>query len=80
MTEEEINKGRKFLKTSSLMKGGRLQFSSDQLKKIPSPPLQKPYPETATLIDLIQPEDFKIGKRVSWRAQQIISHRNRCSR
>ncbi len=62
MSEEEINKGRNFLKTSSLMKGNRLQFSSDQLKKIPPPPLQKPYPKKATLIDLINPEDFNIGK------------------
>lgn len=44
------------------MKDNRLQFSSDQLKKLPPPPLQKPYPETATLIDLINPEDFNIGK------------------
>ncbi|MHA1257740.1 MAG: SagB/ThcOx family dehydrogenase [Promethearchaeota archaeon] len=62
MSEEEINKGRNFLKASLLMKGGGLQFSSDQLKKVPPPPLQKPYPETVTLIDLIKPEDFKIGK------------------
>lgn len=62
MSEEEINKGRNFLKTSLLIKEGRLQFESDQLKKLPAPPLQKPYPETATLIDLIKPEDFNIGK------------------
>jgi len=62
MSEEDIDKGRNFLKTTSLMKGDRLQFESDQLKKIPAPPLQKPYPENVNLIDLIKPEDFKIGE------------------
>ncbi len=60
MSEEEINNGRNFLKNTFWMRGGRIE--SDQLKKIPPPPLQKPYPENVTLIDLIKPEDFNIGK------------------
>ena len=44
------------------MKNGKLQFSSDQLKGLPAPPLQKPYPENAELIDLVKPEGFTIGK------------------
>lgn len=35
---------------------------SDEQKKIPPPPFERPYPEDATLIDLVSPEDFKIGK------------------
>ena len=62
MSKEEINKGRNSLKTSSLMKNGRLQFSSDQLKGLPPPPLQKPYPEDANLIDLMNADEFTVGK------------------
>ena len=35
---------------------------SDEQKKIPPPSFQREYPENAPLIDLIAPEDFKIGK------------------
>lgn len=35
---------------------------SDEQKKIPPPPFERPYPEDASLIDLVSPEDFKIGK------------------
>lgn len=34
---------------------------SDQRKGLPLPPMQKPYPEDAKLIDLVSPEDFKIS-------------------
>jgi hypothetical protein len=34
----------------------------DQAKGVPHPPLQQPYPEDATLIDLVAPEDLTIGK------------------
>jgi SagB-type dehydrogenase family enzyme len=60
MSEGEINNGRKFLKSTLWTKGGR--FISDQAKNLPPPPLQKPYPDDAPLIDLVKPEDFKIGK------------------
>ncbi|MHA1729568.1 MAG: SagB/ThcOx family dehydrogenase [Promethearchaeota archaeon] len=36
---------------------------SDQEKKIPIPLFQKEYPEEAELIDLISPENFKIGNK-----------------
>ncbi|MCJ7623420.1 MAG: SagB/ThcOx family dehydrogenase [Anaerolineaceae bacterium] len=50
---------------------------TDQKKKIPLPPIQKPYPEDADLIDLIPADELTIGKdtnlydainqRKSWR-------------
>lgn len=60
MSEDDIETGRNFLKNIFWMKGGRIE--SDQMKKIPPPPLQKPYPDDIPLIALINPEDFKIGK------------------
>ncbi len=60
MLEEEKIKGRNFLK--SLAWSSKVKFESDQLKKIPPPPLQKPYSKNAVLIDLIPPEQFTIGK------------------
>ncbi len=35
---------------------------SDEQKKIPPPPFQKAYPKDTILIDLVPPEEFKIGK------------------
>ncbi len=35
---------------------------SDQMNKIPPPALQKPYPEDATLFDLIPASDLTVGK------------------
>ncbi|NHJ86118.1 MAG: SagB/ThcOx family dehydrogenase [Asgard group archaeon] len=35
---------------------------SDQRKGLPIPPIQKPYPENAELIELIPPEKFNVGK------------------
>lgn len=34
---------------------------SDQVKGLPLPPIQKPYPENISLIDLISPKEFTIG-------------------
>ncbi len=36
-------------------------LETDQRKKIPPPPVQKPYPEEAELIGLVAPEDFTVG-------------------
>ena len=36
-------------------------LEKDQEKKIPPPPVQKPYPEEAALIDLVPPEDITVG-------------------
>jgi SagB-type dehydrogenase family enzyme len=60
MSEEEKYNGRNFLKVNFWTKEG--QFTSDQAKRVPPPPLEKPYPENIPLIDLVKPEDFNIGK------------------
>ncbi len=36
-------------------------FQTDQQKKVPNPPLQKPYPENAKLINLVEVDNFSIG-------------------
>jgi SagB-type dehydrogenase family enzyme len=57
---ETILKYRKLLKKfdSSLFPE---DFQTDQQKKVPNPPLQKPYPEDAIIIDLITPEKLSCG-------------------
>jgi SagB-type dehydrogenase family enzyme len=37
-------------------------IETDQKKQIPPPPAQKPFPQDATLIDLVKPEELKVGK------------------
>ena len=39
-------------------------FQTDQQKKVSNPPLQKPYPEEAELIDLIHIDDIECGKEI----------------
>ena len=39
-----------------------LKQDTDQRKKVPPPPLQKPYPEDAKLIDLVAPNELTVGK------------------
>lgn len=51
---------RKFLKADLWEEWTSLE--TDQKKQIPHPPVQKPYPEEATLIDLVAPEDLTVGK------------------
>ncbi len=41
--------------------GEWLKQDTDQRKKIPPPPLQKPYPEDAKLIDLVATKDLTVG-------------------
>jgi len=60
VTEEEMEKCRSFLKGDLWTQWGKLE--RDQKKKIPSPPIQKPCPKNARLIDLILPEKFSIGQ------------------
>jgi len=61
--QEEIQKGRKFLKAVDYEelenKFGDLE--TDQQSGEAPPPLQKPYPENAVLIDLVDPENFTCG-------------------
>lgn len=60
--QEEIQKGRKFLKAVDYeeleKKFGDLE--TDQQSGVPAPPLQKPYPEDAAVIDLIEPDNFTV--------------------
>ncbi len=35
---------------------------TDQKKKLPNPPLEKPHPADARLVDLIAPRDFTVGR------------------
>lgn len=49
---------------------------SDQRKGLTLPPMQKPYPENAKLIDLVSPEDFKIDDVSLLKAiKNRVSHR-----
>ncbi|MFX1538720.1 MAG: SagB/ThcOx family dehydrogenase, partial [Promethearchaeota archaeon] len=59
--KETINKFRRVLKVISddLFPEG---FQTDQQKKVPNPPLQKPYPEDATIIDLVEVDNITCGK------------------
>ena len=38
------------------------ELETDQRRKIPPPPPQKPYPEDATLVELIAPKDLTVGR------------------
>jgi len=60
MSKEDIKNGRNFLKVNFWTKES--QFTSDQAKRVPPPPLEKQYPEDTPLIELLKPEDFNIGK------------------
>lgn len=51
---------RKYLKNQTLP--GMTDTETDQMKGLPPPSAQKPYPEDAKLIDLICPEKLDIGK------------------
>lgn len=56
---DDIIAGREFLKSSRWSEWRRTL--TDQKKQAPFPPLQKPYPADAKLIDLIAPKDFSVG-------------------
>ena len=55
-----IEAGRTFLKAYDWNQGPDIQ--SDQQKGVPPPPFQKPYPQDATLIDLVAPQDLSIAQ------------------
>jgi len=57
---ESIEKYREFLKADIWEEWEKLE--TDQRKHIPPPPLQKPYPADATLVDLVAPNDLTVGK------------------
>ncbi|HOU11644.1 MAG TPA: SagB/ThcOx family dehydrogenase [Anaerolineae bacterium] len=58
-TEPTIETYRKFLKSDQWDRFGEMQ--TDQQKRLPAPPLQKPYPVDAPLSDLVSPADLTVG-------------------
>ena len=58
-TEPSIKTYRQFLKSDQWEKFGEIQ--TDQQKRLPAPPLQKPYPADAPLLDLVAPADLTVG-------------------
>jgi SagB-type dehydrogenase family enzyme len=56
---QSIEESRKFLKSEMWEVWGEL--ATDQRKKVQIPPVQKPCPEGAPLIDLVAKEDFTVG-------------------
>jgi SagB-type dehydrogenase family enzyme len=51
---------RRYLKNQALP--GMSEIETDQMKGLPIPPIQKPYPKDAELVDLVNPEQFSLGK------------------
>ncbi len=51
---------RKYFRNQSLP--GMSEVESDQMKGLPLPPMQKPYPADAELVDLAAPEDVAFGQ------------------
>lgn len=59
MTEESMAPGRQSLRSDDWRRWSTLE--TDQKKKLPPPPAQKPYPAGARLFDLVSPEDLSVG-------------------
>jgi len=57
---ESFEPGRKFLKSERWDEWEKTE--TDQRRKVPAPPLQKPAPEGAPLFDLVPPEAFTLGQ------------------
>lgn len=55
-----IRKGREFLRADRW--GEWENEPTDQRRGVPRPPLEKPCPEGAPLVDLVAPADFTVGK------------------
>jgi len=58
---ELMKKYREFLKTYWWKDVFFSEYKTDQRMKVQNPPLQKEYPESAALIDLIDPINFTLG-------------------
>jgi SagB-type dehydrogenase family enzyme len=56
---EDIEAGRTFLKSDRWDEWRK--FETDQKKGIAAPPIEKPVPADAQLIDLVAPQDFTVG-------------------
>ncbi|MDX9831229.1 MAG: SagB/ThcOx family dehydrogenase [Anaerolineae bacterium] len=59
MTEESMAPGRQFLRSDVWLRWSTLE--TDQKKKLPPPPAQKPYRADARLFDLVSPGDLSVG-------------------
>ncbi|MFX1580432.1 MAG: SagB/ThcOx family dehydrogenase, partial [Promethearchaeota archaeon] len=57
-----MKEGRRFLHFFDADEYEDIVPESDEKKKIPPPLFQQPFPEDASLIDLIPPDEFSIGK------------------
>ena len=57
---DSLEPGRKFLKSDRWEELD--QAGTDQRRKVPAPPVQKPYPDAAQLIDLPAPETLTLGQ------------------
>jgi SagB-type dehydrogenase family enzyme len=57
---ESLEPGRKFLKSDRWEEWGHSE--TDQKRKVPYPPLEKPAPEGAPLFNLVAPEAFTLGQ------------------
>ena len=57
---DRIVAGRKLLEAGPW--GEWQRQDTDQRRKVPAPPLQKPYPENAKLVDLVAAKDLTVGR------------------
>jgi SagB-type dehydrogenase family enzyme len=57
---------RKYYKNQILP--GMMEVETDQAKGLPYPPVQKPYPEGAALLDLVAPDKITLGLMPVWEA------------
>lgn len=54
-----IEENRKLLRSDLWEEWKKLE--TDQKRGLPPPPVQKPYPESAVLVELVSPRDFTVG-------------------
>ena len=64
---------RKYYKNQILP--GMMEVETDQAKGLPYPPVQKPYPEGAALLDLVAPDKITLGLMPVWEA--IVNRKSR---
>ena len=57
----DLHAYRRFLSSDGWEEYSRKDYQTDQRRKTPPPPIQKPYPEDALLIDLVPPEHVRVG-------------------
>ena len=57
----DIRTLRRFLSADDWNKFSQPDFHTDQRAGIPAPPVEKPYPENSSLIELVWPDQFSVG-------------------